>query len=91
MELPANELWMPFWMSVMIEAERWSQAARELTKSELRRPHTVLMAVELSMSSTMEGLGSGWDSRSGILPAGCARKKELSTLGGGRRDGLMGG
>ena len=52
---------MPFRMSVIRDAMRWSHAARDPVKSLDRRPQTVSMAVELSMSMTTEGSGSGYE------------------------------
>ena len=52
---------MPFRMSVIREAIRWSHVVQDLVKSLDRRLQTVLMAVELSMSMTTKGSGSGYE------------------------------
>jgi len=89
-----DEPWMeerrPLWASVMSDIRRWIQAARDSVKSMSRRAQTWSIAMELSMSMTIDRSESGWERGSRSWRAEGARKEEWSVPAGRNESGSRG-
>jgi len=90
-EEPWMEVRRPLRASVMSDIRRWIQAVRDSVKSMSRRARTRLMAMELSMSITMDGSDSGWERGSMSWRTEGARNEEWSVPTGRNESGSRGG